>query len=241
MLKKLLLILSFSLIGIIPGVANEEKFNTTDMERLYPNSDVIKTINPVAAFEGKAEENLKDLQVPVPMKDRVFNKSVIQCVWCSLELLGNWAEEPKLKGMTTWPDCQSYSSPMGAARKLNQIKVKFEQTVNREKGRELIRKAVVQEHRGVLFGIPGHAMNLVHYDEQNKIVKYINNSDRTLAVRTWTMSEFERRWEGWVLVIYADNDIIPLKYMPLAHQIPILDQMGKGNFKSKDLILFPKP
>ena len=213
------------------------------MDTRYPNPDEPRLVNP-ADFEGTPddEEELKDCQVPIPMKDRVFNRTSIQCVWCSIECLGRWAEEPKLIGppcMTDWPDCKSYSGPGSAGNKLRSIKVKFEQVTSKEQGRALIRKVVVQERRGVLFSIPGHAMNLIHYDEQKKIVKYINNSDKTLKVRTWTMDEFERRWEGWVLAIYADNDIIPYKFTPPAQLLPIVDRMGQGTFDPKQLILVP--
>src|SRR4051812_15544159 len=57
-----------------------------------------------------SDDELDGVQVPVPMKDRVFNATGTQCVWCSLELLGRWAEEPKLVGLTKQRDCQSYSS-----------------------------------------------------------------------------------------------------------------------------------
>ena len=88
--------------------------------------------------------------------------------------------------------------------------VKFEQT-NSIKDRSLIKKAIVIEKRGVLFGIPGHAMVMVHYDEDKKIIKYINISDKELKIRTWKMSEFDQRWDGWICAIYADNDIIQMK------------------------------
>jgi hypothetical protein len=226
----------------VPVVENNQP--PVRMDRLYPDPEQPHVPNPVAAYEGTPddEEELKNCQVPIPMKDRVFNRTGIQCVWCSIECLGRWAEEKKLVGppcMTDWPDCKSYSGPGSAGSKLREIKVRFEQVTDKTKGRELIRRCVVQERRGVLFSVPGHAMNLVHYDEQNKIVKYINNSDKTLKVRTWTMDEFEKRWEGWVLAIYADNDIIPFKFTPPACLIPIVDRMGNGVFDPKQYILIP--
>lgn len=212
------------------------------MDRMYPAPGQ-PVANPVAEYEGtpEEEEELKDVQVPVPMKDRVFNRTGIQCVWCSLECCGRWAEEQKLINLTDLPDCKSYSSPGSAARKLNQIKVKFEQVTNKQAGRELLRKAVTRERRGALFAVPGHAMNIVHYDEDKKVVKYINNSDRTLKIRTWTMDEFEKRWEGWVCVIYADNDIIPGKFKPpFILTLPIIDRNGpQGQYDPKTYIPIP--
>lgn len=211
------------------------------MDRVYPNPTSPPLVNPCADFEGTPEEKeLEDVQVPVPMKDRVFNKTRIQCVWCSLELLGRWAEEPKLIDLTDDPECKSYSGPSSAARKLNMRKVRFEQETNKKTARMLILKAVVKERHGVLFSIPGHAMNLVHYDEAKGVVKYINNSDKTLKIRTWSMEEFEKRWEGWVCAIYADQDIIESKLFPPATFLPIIDRMGdQGRYDPKIYIPIP--
>lgn len=204
----------------------------------YPNPGLPHEVNPVAAYEGEPDEELKDVMVPIPMKDRVFNKTGIQCVWCSLETIGRYAEEPKLIGMTNLSDCKSYSSPSSAGNKLRQLKVRFEQTTS-TKDRSLIIKSVVKERRGCLFAVPGHAMTLVHYDEAKGIVKYINNSDKTLAIRTWTMEEFNRRWDGWICVIYADNDIIPQKYTPPIPDLPVIDRNGPQGTYPREYILQP--
>jgi hypothetical protein len=98
----------------------------------------------------------------------------------------------------------------------------------------------VKERRGVLLGVPGHAMVLVHYDEEKGIVKYINNSDDELKVRTWTMEEFNKRWDGWICIVYADNDIIPFKYAPPASLLPIMDRNNPQGTYPKDYILIPK-
>jgi hypothetical protein len=178
--------------------------------------------NPVALFEGEIDDDLVNVMVPIPAKDRVTNHTGIQCVWASIECLGNFAEEPKLSKLTSQPSCLGLANPEGTAGKLKQLKVKFEQSTDYKK--DLIQKSVVKERRGCLFSIPGHAMVLVHYDEKAKIIKYINNSDKLLKIRTWTMDEFNKRWTGWALVIYADKDIIPSKYRPLGAIIPIKDK-----------------
>lgn len=203
----------------------------------YPFRDSEESfVNPIASYEGFAEDDIENTMVPIPMEDRVFNKTGIQCVWCSLETLGRFANEPKLIGLTNLPDCKSYSSPSSAARKLNQIKVRFEQTTSKS-DRSLIIKSIVQEKRGCLFAIPGHAMTLVHYDEQAGIVKYINNSDKSLKIRTWSMQEFNRRWDGWICVVYADRDIVPEKY---TKEIPIIDKNNTQGIYDKNYILKPR-
>lgn len=203
-----------------------------------PHANVVaKTINPVANFEGYEDDDFSNVMVPIPMKDRVYNKTGIQCVWASLECIGRYAEEKKLINLTNDPECQSYSSPSGAARKLKQLQVKFEQTVNNN-DKSLIQKAVVKEKRGVLFGIPGHAMVMVHYDEAKGIMKYINNSDKDLKVRTWTISEFNRRWDGWICAVYADEDRIPYKW--LASRIKVIDMEDLNFVAPKNYILLPR-
>lgn len=208
-------------------------------ERQYPNVYLAVNTNPIVSFEGSVDDDLLDVMVPVPMKDRVFNKTGIQCVWASTELLGRYAEEPKLINLTSDPDCKSYATPSSFHRKMKQLGVRYETTTD-PKDRSLIIKGVVKEKRGVLFCVPGHAMVLVHYDEKKGIVKYINNSDRTLAIRSWTMAEFNKRFDGWVSIIYADHDIIPQKYAPKIPNIPIIDKNRSQGTYDKDYILQPQ-
>lgn len=206
--------------------------------RQYPNVYLAVDTNPIAAFDGSVDDDLSDVMVPIPMKDRVFNKTGIQCVWASTEALGRYAEEPKLINLTDDPECKSYAGPSSLARKLKERGVKFDQTTSTN-DRSLIIKSVVKDRRGCLFSVPGHAMVLVHYDEEKGIVKYFNNSDRSLAIRTWTMAEFNRRWDGWIAVIYADNDIISQKYSPKLKQLPIIDRNTAQGAYDQDYILQP--
>jgi len=208
------------------------------IESVYPTPG-IACLNPVANYEGTEDEDFADVMVPIPMKDRVPNYTGIQCVWVSIEALGRYAEEPKLIGLNKDPECKSYSGPSSSAKKLKQLGVKFEQTTSKS-DRSLIVKSVVNERRGCLFSVPGHAMVLIHYDEKRGVVKYFNNSDPTLKTRTWTIEEFNKRWDGWILVIYADNDILPLKYNPPVTQMQIVDRNNPQGKYPKDYILFPQ-
>jgi len=203
---------------------------------VYPCENA-EQINPVASYEGQADENLSEVMVPIPSKDRVYNKTGIQCVWASIECLARYAEEPKLINLTSDPECKSYSSPYSLSSKLKKLNVKFEQTTSRS-DYSLIIKSIVKERRGCLFGVPGHAMVLVHYDKEKGIIKYINNSDKSLKIRTWSIKEFEQRWDGWICVIYADRDIVPKKYTK-TYPIPIIDKNQiQGNY-DKEYILQP--
>jgi len=191
------------------------------------------------------EEEPDGLHSPIPMDCRVRNYTGIQCVWSSIEMLGRWAEEPKLMNppLTSRSDCKSYSGPGSAAKKLRELGVKFEQVAGQDRQASIaLMKKAMAEGRGALFGVPGHAMVCVHYDEQQNVAKWIDNSDRSLKVQTSTVQEFNRRWDDWVLVIYADNDIIPQKIMAqggAVRSIPIFDSENPSRVFPKDFIPLP--
>ena len=128
-------------------------------------------------------------------------------------MLGRWAEEPKLLNppITSRSDCKSYATPKSTAKILNNLQVKFEQSYGSKKnGMKLIKKAMNQG-RGCLWGVPGHVMVLIHYSESENKVCWVDNSDYKLRVQQTTIKKFNERWNSWVLVIYADDDIIPYK------------------------------
>ena len=196
----------------------------------------------VAAYESnKKEPKLESLQCPIPKQDRVKNYTGIQCVYSSIEMLGRWAEEPKLINppITSRPECKGYSGPSQAAKILNKLGVKFEQSYgNKNKGLELIKRSMKQG-RGVLWGVPGHAMVLVHYSEEQNRVCWVDNSDSKLRVQQTTVSKFKERWNSWVLVIYADNDILPYKINNFINLLPIIDEKNKKQNYPIDYIPIP--
>jgi hypothetical protein len=193
------------------------------------------TANPVKEFEGVVDSNLYNTQVFIPMKDRVFNKTGIQCVWSSVETLARYAEIEKLYDITEKDEYKSYAGPKSLKAMLNKYDIKYEMTTSKN-NRSLLIKGCVVEKRAVGFDIPGHVMVLVHYDEVNGIVKYINNSDPTLKIRTWTIEEFNKRWDGWVFLIYADNDIIPYKN---GGRFDVIDKNEYQSKYEKNYILSP--
>lgn len=187
------------------------------------------------------DESLDDLQVPIPHSDRIKNYTGTCCVWSSIETIGRWAEEPKLMNppLTSYPECKSYAGPGSAAAVLSKLGVKFEQSYgNKTDGLKLIRKAMA-DGRGCLFDVPGHAMVLIHFDEEKKIVKYVNNSDRSLNVLTMSMDQFESRWDSWVLVIYADKDIVAQKLAKIP-ELPIINSDGTTLVVPKFYIPMPQ-
>lgn len=187
-------------------------------------------------------KELEGVQCPIPMECRVKNYTGTQCVFSSVEMLARWAECKELlepEPITSRSGCRSFSNPSDLARKLTKYGVKFEDEYrNREAAIRLIKKAM-SEGRGALFDVPGHAMVLVHYDEENNIVKWVDNSDRSLRIQTMTMKKFNRRWGGWVCVIYAEPDVIPYKIGGWANKIPIKDHNNKQGNYPKDYIPMP--
>ena len=201
-------------------------------------SDYTNTYVPTYEYDG-LDSALEGIQCPIPPEDRVINHTGIQCVYASIEALGRWAEEPKLTNppITSRPDCKGYSGPKQAANILNKLKVRFEQTYgDKEKGVKLIKRAM-REGRGVLWDVPGHAMVLVHYDENEDKVCWIDNSDRTLKIQQTTVDKFNKRWGSWVLMVHADNDFVPEKVY--GYNLPISDELDIKDYQ-RGFIPFPQ-
>lgn len=193
------------------------------------------------ASDPLPESILETCHSPVPKEDRVANHTGIQCVYASTEMLGRWAEEPKLTNppLTSRSDCKSYSSPSTLAQRLNKLNVKYIQTTSKTTGRMYLNKYVREEGRGALIGIPGHALVCIHYDPEDDEIRIVDNSDSSLSIQKWTTNEFERRWEGWVCVIIADNDIIPFKTGHAARMIKIKDRNNENKEFPKDFVPLP--
>lgn len=173
---------------------------------------------------------VETVQCPIPKENRVFNYTGTQCVFSTIETIGRWAEHEKLSGeepITSLRDCQTYSNPSHAGGVLNRLSVKYTQKYNTDQESIKLIKKCMLEGRACLFSIPGHAMTLVHYDEDADRVCFIDNSDRTLKIQEADMAWFKRRWTGWVLAIYREPDLIPRKNPP-ARRLPILDANGKS-------------
>lgn len=195
---------------------------------------------------GLPEENeLDNVQCPIPMDCRVKNYTGIQCVFSALECLARWGDIDQLlepDPITSRIDCKSYSGPIDAEKKMKKFNVKFENSYkSKTEGIKLIKKAMA-DGRGALVDIPGHAIVMCHYDEDKEIVKIIDNSDKSLRIQTWSMKKFKNLWTGWVMVIYADNDPFPSKARKgnLANQIRILDRNNEQGIYNGDYISIPK-
>lgn len=231
-MKKIGIFIALFLCGILAAKVGVKHLNSVRISSnhnyspLESNPDTYHTTYTAPYISEVGEETASsEIQCPIPMKDRVKNGTGIQCVWASIEMIGRWAEEPKLMDppLTSRGECKSYASPQSADKVLTSLNVKFEQSHgNRQEGLALIKKAMA-EGRGALFGVPGHAMVLIHFDEKNDVVKWVDNSDHSLKIQTMTVEKFNKRWDSWVLVVYADNDIVLAKLGKLPRMIPIIN------------------
>lgn len=213
----------------------------------------VPTIGPdVKMYKTASEENeLEGVQVPVPRDCRILNRKG-SCVWCSMELLGRYAEIKSLYGITKNPGDGGDPRCQGAAN-INHVRsflqskgIRYEDVLpyggsdpGRVKGKALLVKACKTERRGAAFAIPGHMLVCVHYDPDTKTVKVIDNADWGLNIQTWSWEKFHRVWDGWVYVLYGDPDIVPNKYTSLPNQIPIKDRNNKQGKYDKDYIPSP--
>ena len=180
----------------------------TDLEDYYKTTSATSYRSNVIF-----EPSLRNLQCPIPYKDRVKNHTGKQSVFSALETLGRWAEEIKITNppLTSREECKSYSSPSEVENLLNELRVDFTQIYgNKEKGLELIKKSM-KERKGVLWSVPGHAMVLVHYSEKENRVCYIDSSDKKLRIQQTSIQKFNEKWTSWVVVINGNEDLISKK------------------------------
>lgn len=214
----------------------------SEFSKLPVSDENYQTAIAIGYYSKTPPENLEDIQCPIPRECRVPNYTGVQCVFSSLECLARWAECKELlepTPLTSRPGCKSYSSGSDASQKLKNFGVRFENAENKKEGLVLIKKAM-KDGRGCLWGVPGHAMVLCHYDEEKNVVKWIDNSDRNLNIQTTTVAKFNQRWDGWVMIIYANPDLFPDKIMRLANQIPIIDKNNPQGVYPKNYIPTPK-
>jgi hypothetical protein len=247
-MKKAFGLLFFCFLIIIFLALSEDTFYRSNLNNYQKAPERVSDLEEdyrttfIQVYHSNAvkQPDIESLQCPIPIENRVKNYTGVQCVYSSIEMLGRWAEEPKLINppITSRSDCKSYSSPKVAAERLNRLGVKFEQSWgDKKKGIELIKKSM-REGRGCLWDVPGHAMALVHYSESENRVCWVDNADYKLRIQETTIGKFKERWNSWVLVIYADNDVIPYKLNKF-FIFPIMDNKNKIIDYPKDFIPFP--
>ena len=132
---------------------------------------------------------------------RVYNRSGSQCVWATIQALGNYH---KVKGVQGLTDRYKHATGPGEVnRVLTARNVKFKQ-VNSRNNYDFIEEWVTQKKMGVGIGVGRHVILVCHF-ERGKLVKIIDNSDRQLRVQTWSWEKFVSRFDNWAFVILPDD------------------------------------
>lgn len=166
------------------------------------NSPSLKDPIPQPKIEEPKDPELRGIQVPIPKEIRRYNISGSQCVWCTAEMLGTYHHVERLNGLTK--QYKHATGPGEFAKVMNSKNVKFKQ-INDKKGIDFIEEWVAIKKMGVGIGINGsHAILVCHF-ERNKLIKIIDNSDKSLKIQTWEWNKFYRQFDGWAFVILPDN------------------------------------
>lgn len=148
-----------------------------------------------------AEETLcpltPDLQCPIAPEMRTYNQTGVQCVWCSLSTLAKYQGIAAACALT---DRYKGQSDEGQVRRvLDSLGIRYRMQSAGRKDPRILQEACSRRW-GACVGLRGqHMINVVHYAEG--VVKVIDNSDRTLAIRTLSERDFLALWDGWAVVL----------------------------------------
>ncbi len=180
------------------------------------------------------EPDCVGVQVPIPKACRVYNKSGSQCVWCSIECLCRYhgikdvfEGDSRITKHYTWATGPGEVSRVLTSRYST---LKWRQIQNRSQMKAFIKEYVSEKKFGVGIGIPGHMLNLVHYDEAAGIVKVIDNGGpKALQIQDWSMDKFNRLADGWVLTVFPPGHTEP----PTADFLPEPNKLYGLDFRIK--------
>lgn len=143
------------------------------------------------------------IMAPLAQDNRALN-TIGQCVWSSLQNMGRQIGEPKLYQLTRDRRCQGGASPGDVHRVLTALGVKFEQAYgNRKDAYNLIKKGLSEGRPCIISYDRAHVINIVHYDEGANKVAVVNNHHDRFQTQYMSLAEFDRRFKGWVCIVYG--------------------------------------
>jgi hypothetical protein len=157
----------------------------------------------VETYKLLAQDDTQGVQVPIPMNCRVPNKSGSQCVWCSIQTLGQYH---KIESLCNLTDKYKSSTSEGPVRRvLDSLNIQYKMQSEGNKDTQILIDAC-SKGWGAGVGLNGtHMVNIVHFSKSEAVVKIIDNSDSSLKIQTWQMDQFMKRWDGWTVVIVPVN------------------------------------
>jgi len=226
---------SVFVLGILGMVALDHPPSTRAVEQTRPIAQAPSlppaivqppSLPPPSVQPPQADADTVGCQVCVPKALRIFNKSGSQCVWCSAEMLGRLHQVKGLVGLTDRYKHATGPGEFGSV--MTQRGVKFKQVNGRDL--DFIQEWVADKKMGVGIGVNhNHVILLCHF-ERDKLVKVIDNSDRSLSVQTWDWSKFQRHFSGWVFVILPDAAQVEASW---SNAVPDDGHLYSGSFASK--------
>jgi hypothetical protein len=200
----------FILFFVVGAVAVLGSYVVDKREGYKPNLNFQQQITLPKSIDNNHSPPVNDpeganCQVYVPREMRIYNKSGSQCVWCTIEMLGKLHGVKGVSGLTD--EYKHATGPGEVNRVLTQRGVKFKQVTGKDY--DFIKEWVADKKMGVGIGVNGnHVILLCHYEE-NKLVKIIDNADKSLKIQTWDWNKFTKRFDGWAFVILPDQYHIP--------------------------------
>jgi hypothetical protein len=174
------------------------------MRRLFIAAALLLAAGLAVAGETTCELT-PNLQVPVAQDARAYNRSGVQCVWCSLETLARYQGIAAASKLTDRYKGQSHEGEV--RRVLDGLGVRYRMQSIGNKNPQILKDACTKRW-GACVGMRGvHMINVVHFE--GGTVKTIDNCDSKLSVRTLSEKEFLSSWDGWAVVL-----IPPAEYAP---------------------------
>lgn len=143
-------------------------------------------------------------QCQVPVECRVYNETGCQCVWNTIETLARTHKIEKLYGLCKRQ--RGYACSGSVNQELIPLlgSSKYYHNPEGNTGNLVFVKQACANGWGCCVGLGNgsgswHAITIVHY--KDGVVKFIDNVDRSLSVRTMTEDRFRSRWNGWALAL----------------------------------------
>jgi hypothetical protein len=146
------------------------------------------------------------LQVPVAADQRTYNRTGVQCVWCSLATLAKYQGHPSAAQRLT-ERYKSQAGPGQVRSVLDGLGIRYRMQATGNKDPQLLKDACAKRW-GACVGLRGaHMINVVHYAGGQ--VGILDNCDRTLSVRMQAEASFLAAWDGWAVVLIPPAEDAP--------------------------------
>jgi hypothetical protein len=146
------------------------------------------------------------LQVPVASDQRTYNRTGVQCVWCSLATLAKY-QGHALAAQRLTDRYQSQAGPAEVRTVLDGLGIRYRMQAPGHKDAQVLKDACGRRW-GAAVGLRGtHMINVVHYAGGQ--VGTLDNCDRTLSVRMQAERDFLAAWDGWAVVLIPPAEDAP--------------------------------